>query len=67
MGRFNLPIEQCKLAGIEPGDDYGSYVDNEGHITIVRKAVNAAKGILKNIGADKRFSDHQSLESSIAP
>jgi bifunctional DNA-binding transcriptional regulator/antitoxin component of YhaV-PrlF toxin-antitoxin module len=63
--QITLPIEQCKLAGIEPGDEYNSYVDNEGHITIVKKVTGAAKGVLKGIAIDKRYSDEQSLQSSI--
>jgi len=62
-----LPIEQCKAAGIEPGDEYDSYVDNDGHITIVKKVAGAAKGLLKKVAADKRYSDEQSLHSSLAP
>ncbi|MFT5082524.1 MAG: bifunctional DNA-binding transcriptional regulator [Lentisphaeria bacterium] len=64
--QITLPIEQCRLAGIEPGDNYESYVDNDGHITIVKKVAGAAKGLLKSINVDKRFSDEQSLLSSIA-
>jgi len=63
--QITLPIEQCKIAGIEPGDNYDSYVDNEGHITIIRKVAGAAKGILKGIKIDKKFSDEQSLRSSL--
>lgn len=65
--QITLPIEQCRLAGIEPGDHYESYVDNEGHITIVKKVAGAAKGLLKSTNIDKRCSDEQSLLSSIAP
>jgi bifunctional DNA-binding transcriptional regulator/antitoxin component of YhaV-PrlF toxin-antitoxin module len=64
--QITLPIEQCKIAGIEPGDNYDSYVDNEGHITIIRKVAGTAKGILKGIKIDKNFSDDQSLRSSHA-
>lgn len=64
--QITLPIDQCKAAGIEPGDEYESYVDNEGHITIVKKVAGAAKGLLKRVTADKRFTDEQSLQSSIA-
>lgn len=64
--QITLPIEQCKLAGIEPGDDYDCYVDNKGHITIVKKMVGAAKGLLKNIKADKDFSEDDSLQSSLS-
>ncbi|MEJ2418086.1 MAG: AbrB/MazE/SpoVT family DNA-binding domain-containing protein [Exilibacterium sp.] len=64
--QITLPIDQCKAAGIEPGDEYDSYVDNEGHITIVKKVAGAAKGLLKRVAADKRFTDEQSLQSSLA-
>lgn len=64
--QITLPIDQCKAAGIEPGDEYESYVDNEGHITIVKKVPGAAKGLLKRVTPDKRFTDEQSLRSSIA-
>jgi bifunctional DNA-binding transcriptional regulator/antitoxin component of YhaV-PrlF toxin-antitoxin module len=63
--QITLPIEQCKLAGIEPGDEYDSYVDNQGHITIVKKLVGAAKGLLKGIAINKSYNDEQSLESSL--
>ncbi len=63
--QITLPIEQCKLAGIEPGDEYESFVDNEGHITIFKKKVGAAKGILKGLAVDKRYTDEQSLQSSL--
>jgi len=64
--QITLPIEQCKLAGIEPGDEYESFVDNKGHITIVKKMVGAAKGLLKNINAEKNFSEDDSLQSSLS-
>jgi bifunctional DNA-binding transcriptional regulator/antitoxin component of YhaV-PrlF toxin-antitoxin module len=57
--QITLPIEQCKLAGIELGDEYDSYVDKQGHITIVKKLMGAAKGILKEIVVDKSYDDEQ--------
>ena len=65
-GQITLPIDQCKAAGIEPGDEYESYVNNEGHITIVKKRAGAAKGLLKRVAADKRNTDDQSLQSGLA-
>lgn len=59
--QITLPIEQCKLAGIEPGDEYDSYVDNAGHITIVKKVVGAAQGILKGIAVNQGVSEAESL------
>lgn len=63
--QITLPVDQCRLAGIEPGDEYVSYVDNEGHITIIKKVAGSAKGLLKNITADKRVSEDASLQSSL--
>mgnify|MGYP000315090737 CR=1 FL=1 len=64
--QITLPIEQCRLAGIEPGDEFESYVDNEGHITIVKKRAGAAKGILSGRKIDRRISDEASLENGLA-
>lgn len=63
--QITLPIDQCREAGIEPGDEYSSYVDNDGHITIIRKATGAAKGILKGIEVNGKYNDEQSLQSSV--
>ncbi len=63
--QITLPIDQCKLAGIEPGDEYASYVDNDGHITIFKKVAGAAKGLLKTVNIDKTMSDNDSLQSSL--
>lgn len=61
--QITLPVDQCRLAGICPGDEYESYVDNDGHITIIKKAIGAAKNVLKGIKADKRLTDEASLRS----
>ena len=63
--QITLPIDQCREAGIEPGDDYESYVDNEGHIIIIKQVAGSAKGLLKRVATDKRFTDEQSLQSSV--
>ena len=63
--QITLPVDQCRLAGIEPGDEYVSYVDNEGHITIIKKVAGSAKGLLVNIKADNSVSDEASLLSSL--
>jgi bifunctional DNA-binding transcriptional regulator/antitoxin component of YhaV-PrlF toxin-antitoxin module len=34
--QITLPIEQCRQAGIEPGDEYQSFVV-DGRITIIKK------------------------------
>jgi bifunctional DNA-binding transcriptional regulator/antitoxin component of YhaV-PrlF toxin-antitoxin module len=63
--QITLPVEQCKVAGIEPGDEYECFVDNEGRITIVKKVAGSAEGLLKGTVINQRFSDEQSLQSSL--
>lgn len=63
--QITLPVDQCRLAGIEPGDEYVSYVDNEGHITIIKKVAGSAKGLLKDIKIDHKMSDDASLQGSL--
>jgi len=63
--QITLPIDQCRQAHIEPGDEYNSYVDNNGYITIIKSTPGAAKGILKDIKTDHRLSDKASLQSAI--
>lgn len=35
--QITLPVEQCRQAHIAPGDEYESFVDNNGHITVIKK------------------------------
>ncbi|MFU8838864.1 MAG: AbrB family transcriptional regulator [Thiohalomonadaceae bacterium] len=56
--QITLPVEQCRLAGILPGDEYES-------ITIVKKWAGAAKGMLKDLPADRQVSEEASRQSSI--
>ncbi|MGD8176665.1 AbrB/MazE/SpoVT family DNA-binding domain-containing protein [Marinimicrobium sp. C6131] len=65
--QITLPVDQCRLAGIEPGDEYESFVDNDGHITIIKKTSGAAFGILKGVSVDRQVSDEASRQSSISP
>ena len=64
--QITLPVDQCRIAGIEPGDEYVSYVDNEGHITIIKKLAGSAQAVLENIKTDQRVSDKASLLSSLS-
>lgn len=64
--QITLPIEQCRLAGIEPGDEYESFINNDGYITIVKKAAGIARGKLKGINTDKRYSDEGSRQSALS-
>jgi bifunctional DNA-binding transcriptional regulator/antitoxin component of YhaV-PrlF toxin-antitoxin module len=62
--QITLPVEQCQQVGIEPGDEYQSFVAN-GHITIVKKIPGAAKGILKHVKGDTSVTDEASLQSAL--
>ncbi len=63
--QITLPIDQCRQAQIEPGDEYNSYVDNNGYITIIKSTSGSAKGVLKGIKVDKRLSDESSLKNAL--
>ena len=58
--QITLPVDQCGEAGIEPGDEYRSFVA-DGRITIVRKAAGAAKGFLSHVAGDRDVSEEESL------
>jgi bifunctional DNA-binding transcriptional regulator/antitoxin component of YhaV-PrlF toxin-antitoxin module len=64
--QITLPIEQCRQTGIEPGDDYQSYVA-DGHITIIKARPEAARGILRQLPGDASMTDEESLQSAIEP
>jgi bifunctional DNA-binding transcriptional regulator/antitoxin component of YhaV-PrlF toxin-antitoxin module len=63
--QITLPVDQCRQAGIEPGDEYESYVA-EGCITIVKKSPGAARGMLKHVQGDASMSDAGSLEDALS-
>ncbi len=64
--QITLPIDQCRKADINPGDEYDSFVDNLGHITIIKKTSGAASGLLEDVKVDKRYSDEASLHTAIS-
>jgi len=62
--QITLPIQQCKQLGLQPGDEYLSFVAN-GQITIIKKVAGAAKGILKQVKGDASITDEESLQHAI--
>ena len=62
--QITLPIDQCQQIGIEPGDEYQSFVA-DGHITIIKMMPGAARGILKQVKGDSSVSDEASLQSAL--
>ena len=64
--QITLPANQCRLAGIKPGDECRSFVAN-GRITIVRQQPGSAWGCLAHLRADETVSDEQSRQDAIGP
>ena len=62
--QITLPVEQCKILGIEPGDEVESFVADE-QLTIVKKQKSAANGILKRVRGDNTMTDEESLQSTV--
>lgn len=62
--QITLPVEQCLEIGIQPGDEYQSFVA-DGHITIIKKRPAAAQGVLKHIVAKVPITDEESLQSAL--
>ena len=62
--RITLPIDQCREAGIGPGDEYRSFVA-DGRITIVRKTAGAAREMLSHVAGNPDVSDEESLEDAL--
>ena len=63
--QITIPIDLCQQAHIEPGDDIETFI-YRGQITIVKKEKDAAKGILSHIRSNKKVTDEQSLDDSLA-
>ena len=62
--QLTLPANQCRLAGIEPGDECRIFVD-AGRLTIVRQRPGSAWGCLAHLRADDTISDRQSRQDAI--
>lgn len=63
--QVTLPLEQCAIAGIQPGDEYESFVSRKGVISIVKKTPGASGGLLMGLQVNQHVSDEESLESAI--
>ena len=63
--QITLPKELCDRLVVQPGDDL-SFLEYDGRITIIKKVKGSSDGILKNIKANKIYSDRQSLEATVS-
>lgn len=62
--QVTLPVDQCRALGIEPGDEVEFFVAN-GQMTLIKKIKGRAKGIVKHLRGNKRYSDAQSRQDGI--
>ena len=62
--QITLPVSQCREAGIEPGDEFRSFV-SDGRITIVLQTPGSAWGCLKHLKADETVSQEKSLQDAL--
>ena len=62
--QITLPADQCRLAGIEPGDECLSFVA-DGRITIVSQQPGSAWGCLARLKGDPTVSDEESRQDAI--
>ena len=62
--QITLPADQCRLVGIEPGDECLSFVA-DGRITIVRQEPGNAWGSLAHLECDLTVSDEESRQDAI--
>ena len=62
--QITLPADQCRLAGIEPGDECRSFVA-DGRITIVRQKPGSAWGSLAHLEGGPTVSDQESRQDAI--
>ena len=62
--QITLPADQCRLAGIEPGDECLSFVA-DGSITIVRQEPGSAWGCMAHLEGEPTVSDEASRQDAI--
>ena len=62
--QITLPIDQCRVLNIKPGDEVESFVAG-GQLTLVKKVSGAAKGILEQRQQNRSMSDEESRQSAI--
>ena len=63
--QITLPVRQCEALGIRPGDEIECFIA-DGQLTIVKKSMGAAKGLLKGIEPKSSMSDEASRQSAMS-
>ena len=62
--RLTLPLHQCRLIGIEPGDEVRTFAF-DGCITIIPQKPGNAWGCLAHLKADETVPDEQSRQDAV--
>ena len=62
--QVTLPKELCDRLRVRPGDQV-EFLEYNGRITIFKKTRGASAGVLRDLKADARFSDAESLHSAL--
>lgn len=63
--QVTLPKELCDRLGVGPGDQV-EFVEHNGRITILKKAIGTSAGVLRHLKADAKYSDEESLQDALA-
>ena len=63
--QVTLPKELCDRLRVQPGDQL-EFLEHKGRITIFKKTRGASAGVLRQLKADARFSDEESLRDALA-
>ena len=63
--QITLPVSQCEMLGIRPGDEVEIFIA-DGQLTIVKKSMGAARGLLKDVEPKSSISDEASRQSAIS-
>lgn len=62
--QVTIPKELCDRLHVNPGDEL-DFVEHDGRITIIKKRKGASAGLLKHRSANNRYSDEDSLQSTL--
>lgn len=63
--QITLPVSLCEALGIRPGNEVEIFIAN-GQLTIVKKSMGAAKGLLKEVVPKSSMSDEASRQSALS-
>lgn len=62
--QITIPRELCDRLHVQPGDEI-DIVEHEGRVTLIKKRKGASHGVLRHLKADSRYTDEESLASTV--